>query len=105
MNIGPLRQAAWIDFHYGADHDQFPAGPLRGQSLEEREVHALVYDAEISQARVREHRLVRSLGELHRLREMVRVHAARKAMDVGMFVLLRPVEARSAGKNDVRSLE
>ena len=106
MDVGPLRQVFVGDLHHRADHHERPVGPHLGDLVEQLGVEALVDHAVEAEPRPRQVFLVGRV-ELARARlgEMRAVDRRREAMDVVVAVLLRLVEARSAGEDDVGAVD
>ena len=102
MDVRPPRQVLWLDLHDRADHHEGPTRAHLGNRVEQLRIEALVDHSVKAEARPRQILLVGGL-ELPRSRlgEVRAVDRRGEAVDVGVPVLLRLVEARAAGEDDV----
>src|SRR3954451_13192952 len=106
MKVRAARQIRRVYLDDRADHDELPIGPQGGDAVEQLHIHALVYDSKETETRARDGGLVRRLLiDEPRLREVRRVNAAGKRMDVVVLVALGFVEALPAGEDHIGALE
>src|SRR5690606_7488262 len=106
VEIRSARQRFRRDLDAGPDEDDLPTGTRGRELADDRRVETLVDHAEEPETRATKRLLLDRLGEIDEsLREVVAIDAARKTVDAGMALLLRPIEARTAREDEVGSLE
>src|SRR5689334_4256770 len=102
MNIWIARQGARIDLDDGSHHDKLPFRVRFRHGAQQRHIEALVDYTEESEARMRKVRLILSFRDTVRGGgEVPRIHAAGEAINAGMTVFLRAVQAGPTGKYEI----
>ena len=98
MNVGTPRQFVRRNLHDRPDHDDRPVRPCVGHGGDQLQIHPLIEDAIEPQdgpARGADRHLAG-------LREMGAVDTGREGIDVGVQMLLRFIQAVSAGEDHIR---
>jgi len=102
VDVVALRKRGGIDLHDRADHDEVPVGTELRHPTEELDVHALIDDAEESEAGMRDGRLIRRLGlERTGLHEMIELDRGRESVHAVVPIALGLVEAHAAGEDEI----
>ena len=106
VNVRPLRNGRAVELGNGPDQYELPVGPLLGDRVEERQVHALVNHAGIADPRPGDAGLISGFLRMGACLPEVRdVDAAGTAMDTRMPAPLRVVQASPAGEDDIGAPE
>jgi len=103
VDVRVARQAVGVDLDHGADHHDLPLRVCGGHRIDQVHVDPLIDDAAVAQPGARQLGLQRVVTL--DLGEMLVVHAAGKAVDAAVAVLLGPVEAGPTGEHQVGILE